>query len=363
MAVEGKRAYAQVTPLEKAATIGYALLLPGVILWNVCTWYLHAETWAKSLSQLINDSALNHVTKLDTPKLQYMLGTTDKVYRAWAKKSGVPIVEEEVGEDAKIYWLGPKRPEKVILYLHGGGFLLPMFDCAPPFWKYVQEQLGKKGLNNTGIAILQYTLIPTATIPTQLKQAVLAVQHLLSIGISPQNIQLSGDSAGANLIFQLISHVLHPVDGVPTLKLDAPLRGACLISPWVKIDDCHNYQSFKNPYDIIAETTAVRWGQEVLDSGIPDGYTPYIQPLKAPNTWFQDIPKAVDRIYITSGELDLLRDQGIEFKSMLERHHKDIKYVIQSNGVHDGPLLEFASSTPHVSQVTIDIVEWFASGF
>ncbi|KAF8626654.1 hypothetical protein AX15_004745 [Amanita polypyramis BW_CC] len=361
MASQSRKSYAQVTALEKASALGHALLMPGVIFWSLCTWYFHAETRAKRFLRLINDVSLYHISKLEMSKLQYVIGTTDQVYRSWAEKSNVPVVVEELGEGAKLYWLGPKRPDRVILYLHGGAFLIPMFPSALSFWKYVQEHLSK-GECETGIAILQYTFVPDAVFPVQLKQTVLALQHLLDLGVHPQDIQLGGDSAGANLIFQLLSHMLHPVDNVPTVKLDTPLRGACLISPWILMDGIHEYPSFKNEHDIINGGVARYWGR-LLSEGSPEKYTPYIQALRAPDAWFEGIDHIVDRLLITTGDIDLLRDTIVEFKGMIERHHPDVGFILQEHGVHDGPLFDFVSKNPDVSKTTGGILEWYTSGY
>ena len=76
-------------------------------------------------------------------------------------------------------------------------------------------------------------LLPAANLPTQLTQIVFAVKHLLSTGLAPHDIQLAGDSAGATIILQLISHILHPVPDVPTLSNGSPFGNVLLISPWV----------------------------------------------------------------------------------------------------------------------------------
>ncbi|KAK2460374.1 hypothetical protein APHAL10511_007539 [Amanita phalloides] len=360
MGTQGKKSYAQVTALEKASAMGHALLIPGVILWSICTWYFYAQTRAKRLPRLINDVCMYHIGKLEISKLQYMLGTTDQVYRAWADKNSVPVVEEDLSEDAKLYWLGPKRAKRVILYLHGGAFLVPMMPPALSFWNYLQKQLSKEG-HDIAIAVLRYTLVPDATFPTQLKQVVLALQYLLDIGVSPQNILLGGDSAGGNLILQLLSHFLHPLDDVPIVKLPAPLRGACLISPWVQMDGTHKFPSFKNEHDIVKGTVGAYWGEVVLE-GIAEKYTPYVQALKAPDSWFQGIDDVVDRLLITTGDIDCLRDMIIDFKPKIEGYHPDVRFIMQKDGVHNGPFFDFVTGIPDLSRTTLNILEWCASG-
>ena len=80
-------------------------------------------------------------------------------------------------------------------------------------------------------------LVPDGVFPVQLKQAILSIQRLLTLGFEPKNIQLVGDSARGTLIHQVFSHILHPVEGVPKLTLASPLGGAYMMSPWTRLVD------------------------------------------------------------------------------------------------------------------------------
>ena len=59
------------------------------------------------------------------------------------------------------------------------------------------------------------------------------------MGIKREDIQILGDSAGATLIHEILSHILHPVtvERVPELSLSAPLGGVYMMSPWVRLVD------------------------------------------------------------------------------------------------------------------------------
>lgn len=48
-----------------------------------------------------------------------MLGTTLQVYERWVKQNGLPSLVEEIGDDARLLWIGPKRIDRVIVYFHG----------------------------------------------------------------------------------------------------------------------------------------------------------------------------------------------------------------------------------------------------
>ncbi|KAG6898997.1 hypothetical protein C0993_001920, partial [Termitomyces sp. T159_Od127] len=123
-------------------------------------------------------------------QLQWGLGDTLGVYKDFMKGQNLPVVIDQLDENSRLLWVGERRTDRVILYFHGGAFLLPAQFFVPPFWKYVQDELKAKG-KETGFAMLQYSLVPTEMFPTQLKQAVLAIQHLISMGVKPQNIQLT----------------------------------------------------------------------------------------------------------------------------------------------------------------------------
>ncbi|PFH50201.1 hypothetical protein AMATHDRAFT_61538 [Amanita thiersii Skay4041] len=352
-----RRIYGQTTSLEKVAIFGHVLLLPFVVFWNTLTWPIYPESKEKPFNRHVHDVTLRHLLNLGIAQVQYLSGPTSQVYRAWAKKQNVPVVVEELGLNARLYWIGSKKSDRVIFYLHGGAYLLPMGEPALSFWKFIQQELAKQGIN-VGIAVLEYTLYPDAQFPVPLSQAVSGLKHLLEdLGVSPQHIQLAGDSAGGNLVLQVISHILHPVDNVPRISLSTPLRGAYLVSPWVLLSDTQKYASYACTHDLWSYSTATKWGRAIVKD-IPDVYTPYIQALKAPHTWFRGVDQVVDRVLMTTGDLDLLKDTITEFEPLFRTHHPHVELTIQRNGIHDGPFFDSQSS-----EIALSSLRWFANGF
>lgn len=205
-------------------------------------------------------------------------------------------------------------------------------------------------------------LVPTATFPTQLKQAVLALQRLISMGVDPQNIQITGDSAGANLVLQLFSHILHPFPGVPRVELSAPLRGAYLMSPWMSFTVQTASAITNGVSDAIGDGVIASWGSHVL-AGIPESQRPYLEAVKAPDTWFEKIGTVVDRILITGGDAERLRDDIITFNTQICRHHGDVQFILQKYGVHNDPQFDFMTKEKKLGELTPLIVEWFTNGF
>ena len=51
--------------------------------------------------------------------------TTAELYAAWARKNGVDALTDELPEGAMLHWIGPRREDRVLLFLHGAySFLL-----------------------------------------------------------------------------------------------------------------------------------------------------------------------------------------------------------------------------------------------
>jgi acetyl esterase/lipase len=90
------------------------------------------------------------------------MGSMQDTYSTWAKRNKRETYIEEIGENAKLFWIlneksGGEIPSRIILYLHGGGFHLPMFEDSASFWYHVLKELkGSSGLD-VGVAILDYS--------------------------------------------------------------------------------------------------------------------------------------------------------------------------------------------------------------
>lgn len=100
--------------------------------------------------------------------------------------------------------------------------------------------LSDSGYRNPAIFALDYTLVPDASFPTQLEEAIAGYEHVLSTVQDPDRICVSGDSAGATLILSLLLHLanisrhLEKMDNTGAWRLAKPGM-AVLISPWVTL--------------------------------------------------------------------------------------------------------------------------------
>lgn len=118
---------------------------------------------------------------------QFMGGTTEAAYLAFAKKRGFQPDTDVLGENgARLHWLGSKSAEKVVLYCHGGGYALAAHAGHFEWLFGLQEHLSKT--KRTSAVVIGYTLSPYAKYPTQLRQAAESLQHLLNQQKKPGDV-------------------------------------------------------------------------------------------------------------------------------------------------------------------------------
>lgn len=118
--------------------------------------------------------------------------------------------------------------------------------------------------------MLSYTLAPEGVYPTQPRETTVLLTYLVrNTGRSTSNVFVGGDSAGGNLALSLLSHLLHPRPDVVPVKLERPLSGALLLSPWVNFRT--NYASFSTnaTLDMLAPFALREWGAMFLSKANP----------------------------------------------------------------------------------------------
>ena len=200
--------------------------------------------------------------------------------------------------------------------------------------------------------------------PAQLRQAVLSIQHLFTLGFEPENIQLVGDSAGGALIHQVLSHILHPVEGVPKLTLTSPLGGAYMMSPWTRLVDGEGSLLHSNDGrgDVMTASIGTYLGSKVL-AGAKPFTVPYLEAASAPKDWLQGVDTCVRRLLISAGDLEFLRDEIVHYGKRVEEYLKDTTIIVQENGIHDDPLLDLLAGEKNLGSLTPKILDWLEEGF
>ncbi|KAJ2913500.1 hypothetical protein MD484_g6928, partial [Candolleomyces efflorescens] len=307
--------------------------------------------------------------------------TTKEAYEAWAKSKNVDPQIDEIAHGGKLLWVGKSRKDaqdstKVILYFHGGGYLMPMQGWALDYWNTAIKVL-EKSKKHLSVATLAYDLSDESTYPTQLNQSLAAVEHLLKVGFKPSDIILAGDSAGANLAFQVLLHLnlrrLRSLDigetGVTSFELpaDLKLRGVLGVSPWFPVNSnlgtARSYEE-NRASDILAPEGSRDFGR-IYAEGVPDSQKPYFDFVSTPKEWFEGLDNAVDRILMTAGEKEVLRDDILEVaRGKITENHSNTTIIVQEFGVHNDVFFDIAFGVdPLTTKLTLEILEWLESVF
>lgn len=133
-------------------------------------------------------------------------------------------------EGLNCYWFTPEdpSPERIILFLHGGGFAAGSIKTHGRMVSHFAKEL------QAAILFVEYALAPEHPFPAGLND-VLTVYRELVNRYPGYRVDLIGDSAGASLIISSVGEML---------KTHLPLPDAVvLISPWVSLEcDTPSYE-------------------------------------------------------------------------------------------------------------------------
>ncbi|NQW10430.1 MAG: alpha/beta hydrolase fold domain-containing protein [Alphaproteobacteria bacterium] len=198
-----------------------------------------------------------------------------------------------------LYPVAPTGPLPVIVYLHGGGWVVGSLETHARGMHYLALKSGCL------VAAVDYSRAPEAKFPVAIEETVAVVEHLVARGgdwgADPARIALAGDSAGANLAVGAVLELRH--------RGASPI-GALGLIYGVFGDDLAtgSYQEFDGPW---ALTTADMKSYFTHYLRGPDDYDdPRAVPMKADVTGF---PPS----FLHCAGVDVLRDDSVRFDAKL----------------------------------------------
>ena len=216
--------------------------------------------------------------------------------------------------------LHPGAP--VILYLHGGGFVLGDAEA------YSRQSARIALETGAVVAFLDYRRSPEHRFPAALEDTVLAVRWIAgnaaSFGTDPARFAIAGDSAGGNLAIAAMLH--HRGDGL--------LRCVGLLYP---VTDLRPYLGLA-PLSASDEAFAAGFYLELAEMGyfgrsyLSDpqmAADPRISPLAA------DDLGGLPPVLIHAAEFDVLRDQGEAFAHRLQAAGNTVRYIRHDGLIHN----------------------------
>ncbi|XXQ39092.1 Alpha/beta hydrolase fold-3 domain-containing protein [Plasmodiophora brassicae] len=182
--------------------------------------------------------------------------------------------------------------EPVIVYFHGGGYSTCSALTYVTGLSGIRKALKKIHNINMRIFSLEYSLAPESKYPTQLNEAIAAIDYVAK-EYPNRPIILMGDSAGGNLVLAVLQtlkkspsdklpwlklYLIHAVDKAKELK--NRVSAAILISPWVDIVIPPTSHEANHAYDFTSIHTLKRMTQWFLPDGA-DVKDPLLSPVFA----------------------------------------------------------------------------------
>lgn len=186
------------------------------------------------------------------------------------------------------------QDEKVVIHFPGGAFVITFGHEGTG--RPASEVLTKH-LKASKVLWAQYRLAADeqTCFPAAIQDALTYYNYVLSLGIPPKNIILSGDSAGGNVVLALIRFL---ESTQPASEVDAggssstntpglPLPGGAVVwSPWVEVtpNAGKNYDACANAKSDMLDADFLQWGAEAYlgKNGGEKDNLPYTSPLNYP---------------------------------------------------------------------------------
>ncbi|TDZ21565.1 Esterase [Colletotrichum orbiculare MAFF 240422] len=238
----------------------------------------------------------------------------------------------------------PKQPDveegfggTVVLEIHGGAFVLG--DGRTGYCGFMADTLIQKA-GVSAVFAPQYRLsgygaAGTATnpFPAALQDVLTSYLHLTrTLGIPPDRIVLSGDSAGGNLAIAFLRYL----DAFGA-ELGLPTPGsAVLVAPWVNprasLGPDSVYERHEHWATDYLPVSFLRWGAKVYSSGVAGADLPYVTPLG--NPFRTRVP-----IFVSMGEAEILETDGTAWSRQMQGSGSRVEVSYEEHAVHDTLLM------------------------
>jgi acetyl esterase/lipase len=204
----------------------------------------------------------------------------------WRALGGVPAVEITTPQT---------RPDRHILFLHGGGYVCG----SPELYRHVTWRIASA--TRARLSAIDYRLAPEHPFPAALDDAVAAWRALLADGAEPQHSAFLGDSAGGGLALALCLRLRDE-------KMPLPAAVVAL-SPWTDLALSGPSMRGNAGADPMASAAiASDFAAHYLDGADP-GH-PYISPL------YGD-PRGLPPTLIQVGSDEVLRDDAVRIAARM----------------------------------------------
>ena len=227
----------------------------------------------------------------------------------------------------------PKNIEKnkVVLFFHGGGYVLSSVKTHDEMVSFISDNLGAK------VFSLDYSLAPENKYPSALNEALFAYEWLISNGYDSEEISLCGDSAGAHLAASLTHYLTANNHSKPQSQL--------LIYPMCDPScSSESYTLFEENYLLTKKAMIWFWDKLInLEDNTDDEYL---------NLMKVNLENKLPKTIIVTAGFDPLSDEAEKYAYLLHEKGNNVKQLHYPSMFHG-----FASMT-RLNSAKIAVVDF-----
>jgi epsilon-lactone hydrolase len=233
-------------------------------------------------------------------------------------------------------WVTPEGvdPNAVLLYLHGGGYVIGSIASHRKLVGHLCKTAGCRGL------IIDYRLAPEHPHPAAVEDSTKAYRWLLSHGVAPNRIAISGDSAGGGLTLTTL---------IALRDAGTPLPAAAVpLSPWTDMEGTGESMTSRAEHDpLITEVNLKKTADLFL--GGKDARDPLASPLHAD-------PTGLPPMLIQVGDHEVLLDDSVRFADRAKSAGVDCTLEVWPEMIHVFQM--GAGNVPEADQAVARIGQW-----
>ena len=272
--------------------------------------------------------------EMTLPELRALFGEWES---ATLEPENVSYMSGQVGGVDGV-WAYPADGDKnkVLLYTHGGGFVVGSSSTHRKVAGHVAKALGVTAF------VLDYRLAPEHPFPAQVDDAVAVFDGLLASGIAAKNIATIGDSAGGNLAV---------ATALRLRELGSEMPG-CVIafSPWVDMEMTGGTLESKAATDVLVQRPILEGMRGMFLGETTATDHPIASPLMSD---FQDYPP----LYINAGSDETLLDDALRLHDKASSAGVNSTISVAEGMQHVFPFL--AGRAPEADEEIARIAEWY----
>lgn len=243
----------------------------------------------------------------------------DDWHQATREPEDVTYREDELAGVPAIWCLpAGADDQQVLLYTHGGGFVVGSAASHRKVAGHVAKALG------VAAVVLDYRLAPEHPFPAQLEDSTAAYGELLNRGYQPQNITTIGDSAGGNLAVATVLKLRD--DGVPLPG------GVIAFSPWLDMEHRGETLVTNEATDALVDKPLLEGMSAAFLGETASPTDPLANPLYADYTGFP-------RLHISAGSVETLVDNATRLAELARAAGVDVALSVVDGQQHVFPML------------------------